>query len=90
MNTIIISYTSSVSTAAGWRSIDIVAEATKISAGMAQVLKVIGVNGETPKNTQSRTGARRQQFSGTGVAQREIGARKRLSACKVIELEKAH
>lgn len=86
MNTIIISYTSSVFTSAGWRSIDIVAEATKISPGMAQVLKVIGINGESPKKTQSRTGARRQQFSGTGIAVREMGARKRLSACKVIKL----
>ena len=78
-----ITYTASVYTKAGWRSVTIKAEAEQISAGMAKVTRVLEIDGETPRGTMSRTGASRQQYWGTGVAQREIGGRKRLSACEV-------
>ena len=80
-----IEYTASVFTPAGWRGVTIAADAERISAGMARVLAVTAIDGETPAGTMSRTGARRQQFSGSGVAAREVGARKRLSACSVLE-----
>lgn len=80
-----IEYTASVFTPAGWRGVTIAADAERISAGMARVLAVLAIDGETPAGTMSRTGARRQQFSGSGVAAREVGARKRLSACNVLE-----
>jgi len=83
----IIMYTASVYTAAGWRSVDVTARAEQISAGMARVTEVIAINGETPCGSMSRTGARRQEFWGTGLAQREVGSRKRLSACSMIAEE---
>ena len=81
----IIDYTASVYTPAGWRSVTIKADAEQISAGMARVTRVLAINGETPTGTMSRTGARRQEFWGTGAAKREVGARKRLSACTLLE-----
>ena len=79
-----IKYNASVHTPAGWRGVTITAEAEKVSAGMAKVIKVVAIDGESPTATMSVTGAKRQQFWGTGVAEREVGAKKRLSACEVI------
>lgn len=84
MTTITIEYSTSVYTPAGWRNVTIRAEAERISAGMARVVRVVAINGETPAGTMSRTGARRQEFRGTGIAEREVGARKRLSACAIL------
>jgi len=85
MNTtpISIKYSASVHTAAGWRSVTITALAEKISAGMAKVTSVTLIDGETPGYGMSRTGAKRQEYNGNGVALREVGTRKRLSACVV-------
>ena len=80
-----IEYTASVFTPAGWRNVTIAADAERVSANYARVLAVTAIDGETPAGTMSRTGARRQQYSGSGVAAREVGARKRLSACNVLE-----
>jgi hypothetical protein len=80
----IIDYNASVKTPAGWRGVTIKAEAERVSAGMARVTRVIAIDGEAPAGTMSRTGARRQEFWGTGTANREIGTRKRLSACMSI------
>jgi hypothetical protein len=85
MTTITIDYTASVFTPAGWRSVTITAEAEKVSAGMATVTRVTAIDGEAPRYGMSRTGARRQQYNGAGIAQREVGTRKRLSACRLIE-----
>ena len=73
--------------ALGAYSIDrmIAADAERISAGMARVTAVTAIDGEDPRPGMSRTGARRQQFNGAGVAAREVGARKRLSACSILE-----
>jgi hypothetical protein len=79
-----IKYTASVFTGAGWRSVTIAAEADKTSAGMATVTRVTGIDGEAPSYNMSRTGAKRQQYNGQAIAKREIGARKRLSACAII------
>ena len=79
-----IKYTASVFTGAGWRSVTVAAEADQISAGMAAVARVITIDGEAPRAGMSRTGAKRQQYNGQAIAKREIGARKRLSACAVI------
>jgi len=79
-----IEYSASVFTPAGWRNVTILADAEKISAGMAQVTAVQEIDGETPTGTMSRTGARRQQYHGSGVAAREVGARKRLSSCVIV------
>ncbi len=79
----IIDYKSSVYTPAGWRSVTIRARAEQISPAMARVTEVLTIDGETPSRTMSRTGAKRQEYWGTGTAAREIGARKRLSACTI-------
>ena len=81
----IIDYKSSVYTPAGWRSVTIRARAEQISPAMARVTEVLTIDGETPSRTMSRTGAKRQEYWGTGTAAREIGARKRLSACKIVK-----
>ena len=81
-----IEYTASVFTPAGWRGVTIAADAERVSAGMARVLAVTAIDGEDPRPGMSRTGARRQQFNGAGVAAREVGARKRLSACSILEV----
>ena len=78
---ITITYTTSVFTQAGWRPVTISAEAEQVSAGMARVIRVIKIDGEDPVGYTSRTGALRQQYHAAGIAQREVGARKRLSAC---------
>ena len=80
-----IEYTASVFTPAGWRGVTIAADAERVSAGMARVTAVTSIDGEDPRPGMSRTGARRQQYNGAGVAAREVGARKRLSACSVLE-----
>ena len=80
-----IEYTASVFTAAGWRSVAITADAERVSDGMARVVVVTAINGEDPRPGMSRTGARRQQYNGAAIAAREVGARKRLSACSLLE-----
>ena len=80
-----IEYTASVFTAAGWRSVAITADAERVSDGMARVVAVTAIDGEDPRPGMSRTGARRQQFNGASIAAREVGARKRLSACNILE-----
>jgi hypothetical protein len=83
MPTIVIDYTASVFTPAGWRSVTITATADQTSPGMATVTKVTAIDGEDPAYGMSRTGAKRQQFNGRAIALREAGARKRLSACTI-------
>jgi hypothetical protein len=81
---IIIEYTASVFTPAGWRSVTITAQAAQTSKAMATVTKVVAIDGEDPTHDMSRTGARRQAFNGKAIALREEGARKRLSACETV------
>ena len=81
-----IQYTASVFTAAGWRSVAITATAAQVSPGMAQVIKVTEIDGREPVGYTSRTGAKRQQYCAAAIAAREIGAKKRISACKMLEV----
>lgn len=84
MNTIKISYTASVFTPAGWRGVTITATATKTSKKMAFVVEVLEIDGEAPKSQMSRTGASRQRYNGSSISCREVGAKKRLSACEIL------
>lgn len=82
----IVKYNASVYTPAGWRGVTITAEVElSASSKMATVVKVIAIDGEKVQPTMSRTGAKRQKYHGTGVAAREEGKRKRLSACEVLK-----
>ena len=83
MDTLTIEYQTSVFTSAGWRGVTVTAQAVKVSAGMAVVKAVALIDGETPNAGMSRTGARRQAFNGVTTALREVGAKKRLSACRI-------
>ena len=80
-------YNSSVHTQAGYRSVKITASAEKISAKRCKVLEVIAIDGQQVTANMSRTGAKRQQFYGTGVARREANRIKNLSACTVLTNE---
>ena len=80
-----IKYNAAVKTMAGWRPVEVVAEATLSSTGkMAEVTKVLTIDGERPSRGQSRTGAKRQEFNGMLWARLEIGSKKRVSACEVV------
>ena len=81
---ITIEYIASVYTAAGWRPVTICAAADQVSAGTALVTAVIKIDGEAPKGYTSRTGAKRQVYNANGIANREIGKKKRLSSCKIL------
>ena len=88
-NQIQIRYTTSVFTAAGWRSVTITANAVPNKTGkMAQVTEVTAIDGQTPTTGMSRTGAKRQAYNGKSIAQREVGANKRISACQIVEDER--
>ena len=80
-----ITYKSSVRTDAGWRPVEITAEAERVSPRIARVLRVVAIDGRDPVGTLSRTGARRQECRGSGIAAREGGARKSLSFCLVTQ-----
>jgi hypothetical protein len=83
MNRIIVEYNSSVMVPAGWRQVTIKAEAEKTSEKMATVITVLEIDGEEPTGYTSRTGAKRQTYHAAGIAQREVGMKKRLSSCTV-------
>lgn len=82
--TVKIEYTASVMVSAGWRSVTIEAEAEKTSEKMAKVVKILAIDGEEPYGYKSRTGAKRQTYNASGIARREEGKTKRLSACTVL------
>ena len=78
---ITITYSSSVFTAAGWRSVTVTALAKLLSAKRAEVVEVVDIDGEGAVGYASRTGAKRQQYNVGGTARREVGAVKLLSKC---------
>jgi len=84
MNTIKIKYSTSVFTPAGWRSVWVRANAVMVSAKMAEVTEVSKIGGEDPVRSMSVSGSRRQAFDGLSISQREVGAKKRLSACLIL------
>ena len=88
-DTLHIEYSASVFTDAGWRGVTICAEAQHISPKMVEVTEVVSIDGEPPTGYTSRTGAKRQRYHAGGVAKRELGKHKRLSACRVIETDAA-
>ncbi len=84
METITIKYNGTVLTPAGFRSVEMTANAEKISEKRARVLEVLTINGEEVRANMSRTGANRQKFYGIGAASREEGKTKNLSTCKLV------
>jgi len=84
-----IRYSASVFTDAGWRGVEITAEAVRTSPKMLEVLLVTEIDGEAPTGYTSRTGAKRQRYNAAGIAKREVGKRKRASACEILEPDHA-
>ena len=80
-----IQYTSSVKTPAGWRSVEIIADALKLSEKRCEILSIYTIDGESPNYNQSRTGAKRQSFNGVYFANAECGKKKNISSLKIIE-----
>jgi 5-bromo-4-chloroindolyl phosphate hydrolysis protein len=80
-------YTTSVFTPAGWRSVTITAILQQITAKTFEVIKVVEIDGIAPTGYTSRTGAKRQTYNAAGIAQREIGLKKRLSSLTLIKGE---
>lgn len=81
----IIQYTTSVFTPAGWRSEEVTARVEPITAARARVVEVLDIGGNGNSGYASRTGAKRQQYNVGGVAKREIGAVKLVSKAIVVE-----
>jgi len=84
MTTITITYNTAVYTPAGWRSEVVTAIAKQLTAKRAEVVEVTDIGGNGKTGWASRTGAARQKYSVGGVAQREIGKIKILSACTIL------
>ena len=81
-----ISYNTAVRMDAGWRQIYVCAEARPIGRGLAEVVEVTSVDGHDPEVAwASRTGAYRQSYSPASIARRELGKRKRVSACEILD-----
>jgi len=79
----IIKYTASVKTPAGWRSELITAEAEQISPQRLRVTDVIDIGGNGATGYAIRTGAKRQQYNVGYFASQEVGAIKLLNFVKV-------
>jgi hypothetical protein len=79
----IIKYTASVKTPAGWRSELITAEAEQISDTRLRVTDVIDIGGNGATGYGSRTGAKRQQYNVGYFASEEVGKIKLLNFVKV-------
>lgn len=84
MTSLKVEYNSSVHTQAGFRHVTIQALAERVSDKRVKVLEVLSIDNEAVQNNMSRTGANRQRYYGTGVALREEGKIKNLSACTII------
>lgn len=85
MEKIIIKYSTGVMVQAGWRSVVIKAEAEKTSDKMAKVVKVLEIDGKAPRGYTSINGVKRQTYHAAGIAAREEGNAKRLSACEIVK-----
>lgn len=76
---LVIKYNSSVLTAAGWRSVTILATAKETSAKRVTVETVELIDGLSPSQTMSITGSKRQRFDGLYFAGNEAGKVKNIS-----------
>ena len=79
-----VKYNSSVLTAAGWRSITIMAQANYLSAKRVEITCVDSIDGLTPSNNMSRTGSKRQTYDGLYYSNCESGKVKNISSLELI------
>jgi len=79
-----VKYNSSVLTAAGWRSITIVAGANYLSAKRVEIISVDSIDGLTPSKNMTRTDSKRQTYDGLYFAGNESGKVKNISSLELI------
>jgi len=84
MLTVTVKYNSSVLTAAGWRSITIMAHANYLSAKRVEIISVDSIDGLTPEKNMTRTGSKRQAYNGLYFAGSESGKVKNISSLELI------
>ena len=84
MSIVNVKYSSSVLTAAGWRSITIMAQAKYLSAKRVEITCVDSIDGLTPSNNMSRTGSKRQTYDGLYYSNFEAGKIKNISSLELI------
>ena len=72
-------YNSSVQTAAGWRSVEILADVEKISDKRVKIVEITHIDDEPVGVNMSRTGANRQKYNGQYFANQEVGKIKNIS-----------
>ena len=90
MNNLTIKYKASVHTPAGWRSVYMTAEAITLSEKRVEITRVTHIDDEEVQGKMSRTGSKRQSFSGGYFADQEIGKKKNISSLyRIIEKEAA-
>ena len=83
----IITYSSSVKTPAGWRSVTVTANAQEVSEKRVKVIKVTDIDGEGNSGFASRTGANRQKYNLGFFAEAEAGKLKNKSSVKIQEIK---
>jgi len=83
----IITYSSSVKTPAGWRSVTVTADAQEVSEKRVKVIKVTDIDGEGNSGFASRTGANRQKYNLGFFADAEAGKLKNKSSVKIQEIK---
>jgi len=83
----IITYSSSVKTPAGWRSVTVTADAQEVSEKRVKVIKVTDIDGEGNSGFASRTGANRQKYNLGFFAEAEAGKLKNKSSVKIQEIK---
>ena len=84
MSIVTVKYKSSVLTAAGWRSITIIAGANYLSAKRVEITCVDSIDGLTPEKNMTRTGSKRQSYDGLYFAGNEAGKVKNISSLEFV------
>ena len=84
METIKIKYSLGVQTRAGWRQVEAIANAKKISEKRVKILEVIDIDGDGCTGWASRTGATRQEYNLGYFAGNEQGKIKNLSSVEIV------
>lgn len=80
-------YKGSVSTPAGWRSVDFIGFAEKLSEKRCKITNITQIDGKPVSYNMSRTGAKRQQYNGRYFADAEVGKVKNISSLKIVKSE---
>lgn len=84
MSIVTVKYNSSVLTAAGWRSVTIIAGANYLSAKRVEITCVDSIDGLSPSKNMTRTGSKRQAYDGLYFAGNKAGKIKNVSSLELV------